>query len=210
VKFDNTPFENCIAIYPQPIAMSCVRICRAGNSYERLDAILKCAETVTRYLAAAAICSFSAREDLGIAVPKGLSDFTGNLSFGHFLTAVQAIASINTSHPLKEALTAAFKRKEGGSEPADTSLITLLKLRNQLGHGLMSISEAKATSIFKEQSPDEGHLDITCLTYVGSRSGHKTSIISEVVIPGGTSPRAASTVQSRGVSWKRARSPQHS
>jgi len=155
VKFDNTPFENGIAIYPQPIALSCGRICRARNSQEQLDAILKCAETVTRYLAAVAISSFSAREDASIAVPKGLSNFTGNLSFGHFLSAVQGIASINAAHPLKDALNAAFKTKKSGSGPADTSLIALLKLRNQLGHDLMSISEAKATSIFKEQAPDE-------------------------------------------------------
>jgi predicted HTH transcriptional regulator len=155
VKFDNTPFENGIAIYPQPIALSCGRICRARYSQEQLDAILKCAETVTRYLAAVAMSSFSAREDAGIAVPKGLSNFAGNLSFGHFLGAVQGIASINSTHPLKDALNAAFKSKKGGSGPADTSLSTLLKLRNQLGHDLMSISEAKATSIFKEQAPDE-------------------------------------------------------
>jgi hypothetical protein len=155
MKFDNTPFENGIAIYPQPIALSCGRICRARNSQEQLDAILKCAETITRYLAAAAISSFSAREDANIAVPKGLSNFAGNLSFGHFLTAVQEIASINVPHPLKDALTAAFKSKKGGSGPADTSLIALLNLRNQLGHELMSISEAKATSIFKEKTPDE-------------------------------------------------------
>src|SRR5216683_4034057 len=155
MKFDNTPFENGIAIYPQPIALCCGRICRARNSQEQLDAILKCAETVTRYLSVVAISSFSAREDASITIPKGLSNFTGNLSFGHFLTAVQAIASINASHPLKDALTAAFKSKEGGSGPADTSLIVLLNLRNQLGHDLMSISEARAASIFQEQAPDE-------------------------------------------------------
>jgi predicted HTH transcriptional regulator len=157
VKFDfnDLPFENGIAIYPQPIALSCGRICRARNSQEQLDAILKCAETVTRYLAVVAISSFSAREDANIAVPKGLSIFTGNLSFGHFLSAIQAIVSINAPHPLKDSLTVAFKNKEGGSGPADTNLIALLNLRNQLGHDLMSISEAKATSIFIEQAPDE-------------------------------------------------------
>src|SRR6266705_7099768 len=122
MKFDNTPVENGIAIYPQPIALCCGRICRARNSQEQLDAILKCAETVTRYLAVVAISSFSAREDTNIAVPKGLSNFAGNLSFGHFLTAVQGIVSINTPHPLKDAITAAFKSKEGDSGLADTSL----------------------------------------------------------------------------------------
>lgn len=155
MKFDNAPFENGIVIYPQPIALSCGRICRARNSQEQLDAILKCAETVTRYLTAVAISSFSAREDADVVVSKGFSNFIGNLSFGHFLSAVQAIASTNASHPLKDALTDAFKSKGGGSGPADTNLIALLNLRNQLGHSLMSISEAKATSIFKEQVPDE-------------------------------------------------------
>src|SRR5260370_1133889 len=127
VKFDSAPFENGIAIYPQPIALCCGRILRARNSQEQLDAILKCAETVTRYLAAVAISSFSAREDASIAVPKVLSNLAGNLSFGHFLSAVQGIASINAAHPLKDALNAAFKSKKGGTGPADTSLSTLLK-----------------------------------------------------------------------------------
>src|SRR5260221_11325489 len=100
VKFDSTPFENGIAIYPQPIALSCGRICRARHSQEQLDAILKCAETVTRYLAAAAISSFAAREEASIAFPKELSNFTGNLSFGHFLSAVKGRASINAAHPV--------------------------------------------------------------------------------------------------------------
>src|SRR5712691_2004213 len=98
MKFETTSLENGIAIYPQPIALSCGRICRARNSQEQLDAILKCPETVTRYLAVVAISSFSARENANIAVPKGLSNFTGNLSFGHFLNAVQGIVSINTPH----------------------------------------------------------------------------------------------------------------
>ena len=121
MKIDTTPFENGIAIYPQPIALSCGRICRARNSQEQLDAILKCAETITRYLAAIAISSFSAREDAGVAVPKELSKFNGNLSFGHFLSTVQTIVSANASHPIKDALTDAFKSKEGGSGPADTN-----------------------------------------------------------------------------------------
>src|SRR5260370_33091929 len=120
MKLDNPPFENGIGIYPQPIALSCGRICRARNSQEQLDAILKCAETVTRYLAVVAIRSFSARKDANIAVPKGLSNFTGNLSFGHFLSAVQAIANNNAPHPLKDAPTAEFNSTAGGTGPPYT------------------------------------------------------------------------------------------
>jgi putative transposase len=39
------------------------------------------------------------------------------------------------------------------------------------------------------------HLDITCLTYVGSQPGHKNSIFSEVVVPDGAFPGAVSLVQ---------------
>src|SRR6266852_2207525 len=155
VKIDNTPFENGIAIYPQPIALSCGQICRARNSQEQLDAILKCAETVTRYLAVVTISSFSARDDANVAIPNGLSNFTGNLSFGHFLSVVQGITTVNCSYPLKDALVAAFKGKKGSSESANARLTKLLNLRNQLSHDLRSSSEAKATSIFKEQAPDE-------------------------------------------------------
>ena len=155
MKFDNTPFENGIAIYPQPIALSCGQICRARNSQEQLDAILKCAETVTRYLAVVTISSFSARDDANVAIPNGLSNFTGNLSFGHFLSVVQGITTVNCSYPLKDALVAAFKGKKGSSESANARLTKLLNLRNQLSHDLRSSSEAKATSIFKEQAPHE-------------------------------------------------------
>src|SRR5438552_8996565 len=150
MKIYNTPFENGIVSYPQPIALSCGRIFRARNSQEQLDAILKCAETVTRYLAVVTISSFSARDDANVAIPNGLSNFTGNLSFGHFLNAVQGITTVNCSYPLKDALVAAFKGKKGSSESANARLTRLLNIRNQLSHDLRSSSEANATSIFKE------------------------------------------------------------
>src|SRR5260370_24498600 len=155
MKVDNKPFENGNAIYQQRIVLSCGQICRARNSQEQLDAILKCAETVTRYLAVVTISSFSARDDANVAIPNGLSNFTGNLSFGHFLSVVQGITTVNCSYPLKDALVAAFKGKKGSSESANARLTKLLNLRNQLSHDLRSSSEAKATSIFKEQAPAE-------------------------------------------------------
>ncbi len=60
MKIDLTPFERGMVIYPQPVALSCGRICRAHKEPERLDSILKCAEVLTRYLAAVSLSSFCA------------------------------------------------------------------------------------------------------------------------------------------------------
>jgi len=155
MTFNKTPFEQGSYLYPQPIALSCSRICRAKTPQERLDAILKCAEVLTRYLAAAAISSFAARIDPTYPAPKGLEAFAGNLSFGSFLSAVQLIAAVDCEHPLGGSLKAAFKGKDGTPALADKCLTALLNLRNELGHDLMSLTEAKATILFSaEESPD--------------------------------------------------------
>ncbi len=76
-------FEVCSKLYPQPIALGCGRICRARSLQERLDAILKCAEVVTRNLAVLSISSFAAREDASASMPVAFTEFTGPLSFGN-------------------------------------------------------------------------------------------------------------------------------
>jgi hypothetical protein len=48
-------FECGMFVFPQPVAIACRRICRAGTAQERLEAVLKCAEVVTRYLAAVSL-----------------------------------------------------------------------------------------------------------------------------------------------------------
>lgn len=153
--FNKNLFEQGRYLYPQPIALSCGRICRAKTPQERLDAILKCSEVLTRYLAAAAISSFVARTDSAYPAPKGLEAFDGNLSFGSFLSVIQLIAAVECDHPLSASLKAAFKGKNGNLGLADKSLTALLTLRNELGHDLMSLTEAKAITLFSaEASPD--------------------------------------------------------
>ena len=154
MKPDNAFFERGAAIYPQPIALSCGRICRAKTPQERLDAILRGAEVLTRYLAALAVASFAAREDAAIPAPAALGVMQGNLSFGHFLSAVQGIAAAGCTHPLRIELETGFKGKEGSPGPADAALVALLSLRNQLGHDLNNISEARAAAIFNDSQPD--------------------------------------------------------
>lgn len=78
----------------------------------------------------------------------------GNLSFGHFLSAVQGIAAAGCTHPLRIELETGFKGKEGSPGPADAALVALLSLRNQLGHDLNNISEARAAAIFNDSQPD--------------------------------------------------------
>ncbi|HEX8919841.1 MAG TPA: hypothetical protein VF766_00090, partial [Pyrinomonadaceae bacterium] len=73
--FDNSLFEKGKDFYPQPVAFSCGRICRARHPQGRLEAILKAAEVITRYLAALAVSSFCARTDSGVNAPKGLENF---------------------------------------------------------------------------------------------------------------------------------------
>ena len=154
MKPENSFFERGAEIYPQPVALSCGRICRAKTPQERLDAILRCAEILTRYLAALAVASFATRNDQAVPAPAALGELNGNLSFGHFLSAVQGVAGVSCEHPLRAGLVASFKRNDGGTGPADAAMITLLNLRNDLGHDLNNISEARATTIFDGKQPD--------------------------------------------------------
>src|SRR5205807_1642665 len=99
-----------------------------------LDAILKCAEVLTRFLAAVSLSSFCGRQDASVPAPRSLTDFTGNLSFGHFLAMTQLIANEAVEHPLKGYVAPGFVRKGNKGGEADAGLIELLNLRNELGH----------------------------------------------------------------------------
>jgi len=141
-------------IYPSPVAISCGRVLRARTASERVNACLKAAEVLTRYLAAVAAASFATREDDGEAK---LSDLNGNLSFGHFLTTVQEVAAAKVQHPAAPLLAQGFKKTKRNQEvlrgPTDAALVALLELRNGLGHELRSLDEAKAAAIEASASP---------------------------------------------------------
>ena len=162
MTIDTRQFEQKLATYPTPIALGCGRICRARTPQDGLDAILKCAELVTRYLAAVSVCSLAARVDKDEPIPQNLTNISGNLSLGDFLTIVQSIANSNVEHPLRAGLSAAIKGKGRDAGPADVGLTELLELRNRLGHDLMGMTEAKAISIFREDTPDD-HLKSSLL-----------------------------------------------
>ena len=148
------PFELGARLYPQPVAVSCGRIVRARAPRERLDAILKCSETLTRYLAALGLASFAAREDPTAPPPAIFADFTGPLSFGHFLALADVIAKTLAAHPLKAVLAAVFPAKDKKSGLTEPPLVRLLQIRNAEGHDLMHLTDAKVVGIFEQHHPD--------------------------------------------------------
>src|SRR5262245_22581098 len=83
-------------VYPQPLAIACGRVTRSRSHAERLDACLRAAEVLARYIAAVALSSFAAREG---GDSLNLTPLDGNLSFGHFLSTAQQAANVEVPHP---------------------------------------------------------------------------------------------------------------
>jgi hypothetical protein len=139
-----------IQTYPQPIAYAYGNVFRALSKPTQLDQIVRCAEVTARYLAALAISSFAAREDTNIPPPEAFAQFQGSLSFGHFLSVIQAVSSLQTRHPLQSAFSKSFLDKKS---LAKGKLETLLELRNKIGHNLKGLSEASAANYFDKEKP---------------------------------------------------------
>lgn len=149
-------FEKAVLVAPHPVAVAAGRVLRARTLVEQLDAILRTGEALTRYTAALALASLSARTDPTIPSPAGLADFNGPLSWGHFLAVIEVISALpEESHPLSATLRAAFQTNKAGSRPAFDPLVRLLSIRNELGHELQSISAAKAETVFNSQAPEQ-------------------------------------------------------
>jgi predicted HTH transcriptional regulator len=137
--------------YPQPIAYAygCIERSSSKSEPEQLDRILRCAEVTARYLTAMAIATFAAREDANVMPPEALTKFNGNLSFGHFVSVIQAVAKLTIGHPLQSQFAASFSKKS----LAKGKLEILLELRNQIGHDLKGSNENTATQIFNTKQP---------------------------------------------------------
>jgi hypothetical protein len=151
---DQWPLTRGSLVYPLPIAVACGRVLRARTASERVSACLKAAEVLARYLAAVATASFATRAEEGKVT---LSELSGNLSFGHFLTTVQQVAAAKVEHPAAALLALGFKKTKRNQESlrgkTDAALVALLELRNDLGHELRSLDEAKAAAIDANGSP---------------------------------------------------------
>jgi DNA-binding MarR family transcriptional regulator len=144
-------FRLRLCVSPQPVALALGRICRHPNTPELLEATLKTSEVLARYLSALAVSSFCARDDAAAPTPNELKEFRGNLSFGHFLSALKGIARSAATHPLKADLEPAFRVGSDGEKAFDS----LVGLRNDLGHKLSAINYAKAEQILQQRQPVE-------------------------------------------------------
>lgn len=147
--------ERATLVYPHPIAVATGRILRARTLPEKLDAVQRAGEALSRYTAALALASFAARTDPSLPVPKGLADFDGNLSWGHFLAICDLISALpDGTHPLAQQLKSGFQPGKNGEPGPATVLATMLQIRNQYGHDLQAIGNAQAEVIFGKAQPD--------------------------------------------------------
>lgn len=137
---------------PQPIALALGRVVRASGLAARLEATLKAAEVIARYLAVVGLASAAATRPSD-EHPLLIEDFRGDLSFGSFEKAARASYHTSWPHPLKdtfrECLRSARMRKAVGGE----RLEQLVQLRNDLGHALTHLDEPRARAISTEYSP---------------------------------------------------------
>jgi hypothetical protein len=156
---DTWGFKRGALIYPQPVASACGRVLRASNAQEQIDACLKGAEILARYLSALALSSLSGRDVE--AFPEAVKPLEDDLSFGDYLTLVQAVSK-STDHPLFPHLGPFRPRGEGKNRnpgKADAHMVALLELRNQIGHALASMSKARAITILNKEKPAERLLE---------------------------------------------------
>ncbi|MEI8716329.1 hypothetical protein [Mesorhizobium sp. ISC11] len=139
-------------VYPQPVAIACGRVLRARSLSERLDACLRAAEVLARYITAVALSSFAARDG---GANLNISPLDGNLSFGHFLSASQQVANVGVPHPAAPYLHAGFRPKKGQVVGVTyAALEALLALRNDLGHQLQAMTSSQAQAILDDRKPD--------------------------------------------------------
>lgn len=148
------PIRRASLVYPSPVAIASGRVLRARTASERVNATLKAAEVLARYLAAVAAASFASRTEDGASK---LTALDGNLSFGHFLTVVQEAAATQVQHLVTPLLAQGFKQKKQGKDTVrgktDGALVELLELRNDLGHDLRNLDEAKAVALEASRDP---------------------------------------------------------
>lgn len=137
---------------PQPVSQALGRVVRANGQAERLEAALKAAEVVTRYLAVTGLGSAAATRDPA-SPPLQVESFSGNLSFGHFETAARAAYSAAWDHPLRFLFREHLRPSKKNKGSASAAIEALVELRNQLGHALTPADEHRARVIFAKSDP---------------------------------------------------------
>ena len=140
----------------QPVALATGRVVRARGWAEKLDACIKAAEVVARFVAVASLASAAAtRPD--DADPPEVVNFLGNLSFGMFESAARASAAVGWDHPLREQLRRCFRKRHG---IAGQRLAGFVELRNELGHAITPADEARARVLLERDDPIGGLIEL--------------------------------------------------
>ena len=137
---------------PQPIALSLGRVARGSSRPEGLEACLKAAEMLTRYLAVISLASAAATKppDQDLPVVEG---FEGNLAFGTFELAIRQAIAVSWEHPLREQLRAAMRSTKKQQAVTGVRLERFVQLRNELGHAITHVDELRAGSLFEQFDP---------------------------------------------------------
>ena len=141
-----------LSTMPQPIALSLGRIARGSSRPEGLEACLKAAEMLARYLAVISLASAAATKppDQDLPVVEG---FEGNLAFGTFVLAIRQAIAVSWEHPLREQLRAAMRTTKRHKAMAGVRLDEFVQLRNDLGHAITHVDDLRAASLFEQFDP---------------------------------------------------------
>jgi hypothetical protein len=137
---------------PQPIALSLGRVVRGSSRPEGLEACLKAAEMLTRYLAVISLASAAATKPPDQDLPA-VEGFEGNLAFGTFELAIRQAIAVSWEHPLREQLRAAMRSTKKQQAVTGVRLERFVQLRNELGHAITHVDELRAASLFEQFDP---------------------------------------------------------
>jgi hypothetical protein len=144
---------------PQPVALAAGRVVRAVGPAVNLEACIKAAEVLARYVAVASLASAAATRPRGIDPPE-VANFSGNLSFGVFENAVRATAAVAWEHPLREQLRLCLKSTKKRKAIAGIRLQQFVELRNELGHSITPADDARARAVLERDDPVGGLIDL--------------------------------------------------
>lgn len=143
---------------PQPIALALGRVVRSTGRPERLEACLKAAEVLTRYLAATSLASAASTRPADETAPP-VEGFDGNLSFGTFEAAARQGLGVAWDHPLRASFRTAMRSTKKVAAIAGPQIEKFVQLRNELGHAITHVDEPRANVLFQEHDPIGGLID---------------------------------------------------
>ena len=143
---------------PQPIALALGRVVRSLGRSERLEACIKAAEVLTRYVLVVALASAASTRSVDQPLPT-VPYFDGNLAFGTFELAIRVARDVPWEHPLRSDLRLGMRKTKKTPGTAGMRIQRFVELRNMLGHAITHVDEVRASGLFEENDPIGGLID---------------------------------------------------